>query len=173
MCLLIFWSDECLAEQSTLRKDSMKNIILAAAISILPATAFADGHNGHGQGFSSTVSSTTIEGKSGSITHMISEDIWQYQKAPEGWPTAAMATCHYTILMEAGQQAPSSINGVCESVDPDGDASVWLAAIDTSTGKGTGNLTSGTGKYSNINLKPSFQTTYQIDATHSIYDFKW
>ena len=94
----------------------MKNIILAAAISLLPVTAFAAGHNGHGQGFSSTVSSTTIEGKSGSITHMISEDIWHYQKAPEGWPTAAMATCHYTILMEAGQQAPSSINGVCESV---------------------------------------------------------
>ena len=109
----------------------MKNIVLAAAVSLLPATAFADGHNGHGQGFSSTVSSTTMEGKSGSITHMISEDIWQYQKAPEGWPKAATATCHYTILMEAGQQAPSSINGVCESVDPDGDASVWVAAIDT------------------------------------------
>ena len=91
----------------------MKNIILAVALSLLPATTFADGHNGHGQGFASTVSSTTIEGKSGSITHMISEDIWQYQKAPEGWPKAAMATCHYTILMEAGQQAPSSINGVC------------------------------------------------------------
>jgi hypothetical protein len=28
----------------------MKNIILAAAISLLPATAFAAGHNGHGQG---------------------------------------------------------------------------------------------------------------------------
>ena len=81
----------------------MKNIIFAAAVSLLPATTFADCHNGHGQGFASTVSSTTIEGKSGSITHMISEDIWQYQKAPEGWPTAAMATCHYTILMEAGQ----------------------------------------------------------------------
>ena len=151
----------------------MKHIILAAATSLIPATAFADGHNGHGQGFASTVSSTTIEGKSGSITHMISEDIWQYQMAPEGWPTAAMATCHYSILMEVGQQAPSSINGVCESVDPDGDASVWLAAIDTSTGMGTGTLTSGTGKYSNVNVQPSFQTTYQIDATHSIYDFKW
>ncbi|MDB2507898.1 hypothetical protein N9X37_04060 [Planktomarina temperata] len=56
----------------------MKNIILAAAISLLPVTAFAAGHNGHGHGFSSTVSSTTIEGKSGSITHMISEDIWHY-----------------------------------------------------------------------------------------------
>ena len=68
----------------------MKTIIATVAILLLPATAFADGHNGHGQGFSSTVSSTTIEGKSGSIIHMVSEDIWHYQKAPEGWPTAAM-----------------------------------------------------------------------------------
>ena len=45
----------------------MKTIIATVAILLLPATAFADGHNGHGQGFSSTVSSTTIEGKSGSI----------------------------------------------------------------------------------------------------------
>ena len=151
----------------------MKTIIATVAILLLPATAFADGHNGHGQGFSSTVSSTTIEGKSGSIIHMVSEDIWHYQKAPEGWPTAAMATCHYTMLMEAGQQAPSSINGICESVDPDGDASVWLAVIDTSTGIGTGSMTSGTGKYNGAELKPTFQTTYQIDATHSIYNFKW
>ena len=155
----------------------MKNQLTGTLTALILATsgsfAVAGSHNGQGQGFSSTVSSTTIEGKSGSIIHMVSEDIWHYQKAPEGWPTAAMATCHYTILMEAGQQAPSSINGVCESVDPDGDASVWLAAIDTSTGMGTGTLTSGTGKYSNTNPKPSFQTTYQIDATHSIYDFKW
>ena len=155
----------------------MKNQLTGTLTALILATsgsfAVAGSHNGQGQGFSSTVSSTTKEGKSGSIIHMVSEDIWHYQKAPEGWPTATMATCHYTILMEAGQQAPSSINGVCESVDPDGDASVWLAAIDTSTGMGTGTLTSGTGKYRNTNPKPSFQTTYQIDATHSIYDFKW
>ena len=53
--------------------------------------------------------------KSGSITHMVSEDIWNYEKAPEGWPTATMATCHYTMLREAGQKAPSSINAVCEA----------------------------------------------------------
>ncbi|MFQ3184714.1 MAG: hypothetical protein ACI901_001815 [Octadecabacter sp.] len=91
---------------------------------------------------------------------MVSEDIWHYQKAPEGWSTATMATCHYTMLMEAGQQAPLSINGVCESVDPNGDASVWLAVIDTSTGVGTGSMTSGTGKYNGNELKPTFQTTY-------------
>ena len=150
----------------------MKNIILAAAVSLLPATAFADGHY-NGQGFSSTVSSTTIEGKSGSIVHVVAEDFWQYQKAPEGWPTAAMATCHFTIMMAAGEQSPSSINGICESVDPDGDASVWTAAIDTSTGIGTGSLASGTGKYKGVKALPTFQTTFQIDATHSVYNFKW
>ncbi|MDB2469602.1 hypothetical protein N9X39_06030 [Alphaproteobacteria bacterium] len=93
---------------------------------------------------------------------MIAEDFWQYQNAPEGWPTAAMATCHFTMLMAAGEQAPSSINGICESVDPDGDASVWVAAIDPSTGK-----------YKGVKALPTFQTTFQIDATHSIYNFKW
>ena len=74
----------------------LTTIILAASGSV----ALADGHY-NGQGFSSTVSSTTIEGKSGSIVHVVAEDFWQYQKAPEGWPTAAMATCHYTIMMAA------------------------------------------------------------------------
>jgi len=73
----------------------------------------------------------------------------------------------------AGQQAPSSINGICESVGPDGDASVWIAAIDPTTDIGKGNLTSGTGKYNGAEAFPTFQTTFQIDATHSIYDFKW
>ena len=80
----------------------------------------------------------------------IAKDFWQYQNAPEGWPTAAMATCHFTILMAVGAQVPSSINGICESVDPDGDASVWVAAIDPSTGFGNGKLTGGTGKYKGV-----------------------
>jgi hypothetical protein len=154
----------------------MKYHIIGIMIGTILATtasfAFADGHY-YGQGFSSTVSSTTIEGKSGSIVHVVAEDFWQYQNAPEGWPTAAMATCHYTIMMAAGEQRPSSINGICESVDPDGDASVWTAAIDTSTGIGTGSLASGTGKYKGVKALPTFQTSFQIDATHSVYNFKW
>ena len=154
-------------------KHQLIGILTTITLTISSSFAVAEGHNGNGQGFSSIVSSTTKEGKSGSIVHMVAEDFWHYQNAPEGWPTAAMATCHYTMLMEAGQQAPSSINGICESVDPDGDASVWLAAIDTSTGIGTGSMTSGTGKYKGAEILPTFQTTFQIDATHSIYDFKW
>ena len=56
------------------------NGLLTAIILAAPGSAaLADGHY-NGQGFSSIVSSTTIEGKSGSIVHMIAEDFWQYQK---------------------------------------------------------------------------------------------
>ena len=150
----------------------INGLLIATILAASGSTALADGHY-NGQGFSSVVSSSTIEGKSGSIVHTIAKDFWQHQNAPDGWPTAAMATCHFTILMAAGGQAPSSINGVCESVDPDGEASVWVAAIDPSTGIGNGNLTSGTGKFKGVKALPTFQTTFQIDAAHSVYDFKW
>ncbi len=29
------------------------------------------------------------------------------------------------------------------------------------------------GKYKGVKALPTFQTTFQIDATHSIYNFKW
>ena len=54
----------------------------------------------------------------------------------DGQPKIMAGTNNYLGLtfdpdcVAAGQQAPSSINGICESVDPDGDASVWLAVID-------------------------------------------
>lgn len=152
-------------------KNKISGILTATILAASGSAALADGHY-NGQGFSSVVSSSIIEGKSGSIVHTNAKDFWQYQNAPEGWPTAAMATCHFTILMVAGAQAPSSINGICESVDPDGDASVWVAAIDPSTGIGNGKLTSDTGRYTGIKALPTFQTTFQIDAAHSIYDFK-
>ena len=44
MCFLFYSPDACLAEQPRLRNDFMKTIILAAAISLLPVTAFAGGH---------------------------------------------------------------------------------------------------------------------------------
>ena len=152
-------------------KNKISGLLTATILAALGPAALASGHY-NGQGFSSIVSSSTIDGKSGSVVHTIAKDFWQYQNAPEGWPAAAMTTCHFTNLMAAGEQVPSSINGICESVDPDGDASVWVAAIDPSTGIGNGNLTSGTGKNKGAQALPTFQTTFQIDAAHSIYDFK-
>ena len=136
-------------------KNQITGILTAASLVTSGSLAIAEGHNGNGQGFSTTVSSTTMAGTSGSIIHSIAEDFWNYENAPEGWPTAAMATCHFTIVV------------------PDGDASVWTAAIDPSTGVGKGNLTSGTGKYTGVEAFPTFQTSFQLDAKHSIYDFKW
>ena len=153
-------------------KNKINGILTATFLAASGSVALADGHY-NGQGFSSVVSSKTIEGKSGSIVHMIAKDFWQYQNAPEGWPTAAMATCHFTMLMAEGEQAPSAINGICESGAPDGGASGRGAASDRNTGSGHGNLTSGTGKYKGVKALPTFQTTFQIDAAHSIYDFKW
>ena len=153
-------------------KNSIFTLLATMFMVLTGSVALADGHY-NGQGFSTVVSTTTLEGKTGSITHMIANDFWNFGNAPEDWPTATMATCHYTILIEAGQQAPTSINGVCESVDPDGDATVWLASIDPATGIGTGSLTSGTGKYKGTSAEPTFQTTFQIDAGHSVYDFTW
>ena len=78
-----------------------------------------------------------------------------------------IATCYYTVLMAAGQQAPSSVNGVCESIDPDGDASVWTVLVHPETAMGSGKIVTGAGKYISTDLNPTLQTTVQIDETHS------
>jgi hypothetical protein len=72
-----------------------------------------------------------------------------------------IATCYHTVLMAAGQQAPSSINGVCGSVDLDGDASVWTVLVHPETGMGSGKIVSGAGKYVGTDLNPTLQTTVQ------------
>ena len=86
-------------------KNSITRIIAVIFSVVTSSAALADGHY-NGQGFSSNISSTTLEGKTGSIIHMINEDFWQYQNAPEGWPTAAMATCHFTMMIAAGRASP-------------------------------------------------------------------
>jgi len=146
---------------------------LMITLAVVSTSALADSHNGNGQGFSTITSSTTISGKTGTITHLVTDDIWNYENAPADWPKAAVATCNYTLMIAAGQQAPSSIHVICESIDPDGDASVWTGSVDPSTGIGTGEMTNGTGKYAEVEVNVTFQTTLQIDGTHSVFDFKW
>ena len=58
----------------------MKNIILAAAVSLLPATGFAGGHSGmggHGTGI--TVDNKVIEGETGTIVQNSTKDIWIWE----------------------------------------------------------------------------------------------
>ena len=84
-----------------------------------------------------------------------------------------IAIGYYTVLMATGQQAPSSVNGVCESIGLDGDTSVWTDLVHLVTGVGSGKMVSGAGKYVGTDLNPTLQTTVQIDDTHSEYGFKW
>ena len=78
-----------------------------------------------------------------------------------------IAICYYTVLMATGQQAPSSVNGVCESIGLDGDTSVWTVLVHLETGMGSGKIVSGAGKYVSTDLNPTLQTTVQINETHT------
>ena len=149
---------------------------LSLAVCIISMTAliaFADDTKGEGSGYSTIAESHKIDGKSGYIIHNTAKDFWHYEKAPKGWPTAVMATCHQTIIFKADAKAPSAISMICESVDADGDASIWSGSVDPKTGVGQGKMIFGTGKYEGAKVMPTFQTTYQIDTGHSVYKFKW
>ena len=142
-----------------------------ALVSFLPASALASGHSKVlGEGMSSTTSSSMMQGKTGHVVHNIAKDFWRYTKAPAGWPGAAVGTCHQTILLSA-ENIPIHIRVTCESVDGDGDASVWAGEVDPATGKGKGQLLAGTGKYSKGIGEISFSTVVQIDENHSVYRF--
>ena len=151
----------------------LRKILLSAAIISTPVAVLAGGHSGDGKGFSSVVDSVTTEGTTGVIVHNTASDFWYYENAPEGWPTAAMATCHQSILFKAGQQAPAAIQIICDSVDPDGDASLWTGIVDPKTGVGSGKMVAGTGKYADAEASPTFQTIYDMGSGKSIYQFKW
>ena len=119
---------------------------------------------------SSTSSSSMKKGKTGHIVHSITQDFWRYSKAPKGWPGAAVGTCHQTILLSP-ENTPINIRVTCESVDGDGDASVWSGVVDPATGKGKGKLLAGTGKYANGIGDITFATVIQIDENNSVYGF--
>jgi hypothetical protein len=110
------------------------------------------------------------KGKTGHIVHSITQDFWRYSKAPKGWPGAAVGTCHQTILLSP-ENTPINIRVTCESVDGDGDASVWSGVVDPATGKGKGKLLAGTGKYANGIGDITFATVIQIDENNSVYGF--
>ena len=72
----------------------MRNIIMAAVISLLPVSAFADGHlqvwDMAGLG-NAPSSSKMMEGTTGSIMINSSTDLWDWSEAPEGFPTLVTA----------------------------------------------------------------------------------
>ena len=149
----------------------MKNIILVAAVSLLPATAFAGGHSGlggHGTGI--TVDNKVIEGKTGTIVQNSTKDIWIWDNPPEGFDAATNASCTQTISFAKGQEAPIGGTVTCTVVDESGDV-----FINTGTFGADGvllTLVGGTGKwaaYTGAQWKGV--TRHSLEGGSSVYDF--
>ena len=149
----------------------MKNIIMAAAVSLFPATGFAGGHSGlggHGTGI--TVDNKVIEGKTGTIVQNSTKDIWIWDNPPEGFDAATNASCTQTISFAKGQEAPIGGTVTCTVVDESGDV-----FINTGTFGADGvllTLVGGTGKwaaYTGAQWKGV--TRHSLEGGSSVYDF--
>ena len=127
----------------------MKNIIFAAAIIVLPVTAFADAHakkiwNMAGLG-NAPDTSEMMQGRTGSLLINTSTDLWDWSQAPEGFPTLVTAECSQTVALTK-EGAPFGGVGVCAMMDPDGDLAIYFGEI-TPQMEYIGSLTAGSGKY--------------------------
>ena len=149
----------------------MKNIILIAAVSLLPATGFAGGHSGiGGHGTSITVDNKVIEGETGTIVQNSTKDIWIWDNPLEGFDAASNASCTQTISFAKGQKAPVGGTVTCTVVDESGDV-----FINTGTFGADGvllTLVGGTGKwaaYAGAQWKGV--TRHSLEGGGSVYDF--
>ena len=130
---------------------SMMKIAAQLSVALLIAipvnSVFAGGHmkGWEATGTQIPISSETVTGKTGSITHMKSTDIWDYSKAPEGMPRVVKATCHNTVVTNSGGAMLGGI-GVCESVDPNGDVSLFYGTFGKD-GVYSATMAQGTGVY--------------------------
>ena len=117
-----------------------------ASLCLGSGVALADGHALWPTVGSQTPPSTDMmEGKTGNIMHLTSSDVWNYAQAPDGWPTMVTAACHNSVLMLPNDSVAGGIGG-CESIDYDGDASVWYGEISPTFGY-DGKPVAGTGEY--------------------------
>ncbi len=58
--------------------------------------------------------------------------------------------CYQTLIFATGEQSPSLVHNTCHSIDPQGDAAVYIGKFDPTIGKFTGGFVSGTGKYAGL-----------------------
>ena len=149
-----------------------KSTVFVTALLLSSNVALADGHALWPTiGFQTTTATEMMEGKTGNIMHLTSNDVWDYAQAPDGWPTIVEATCHNTVLMLPNGGVAGGI-GVCESIDPDGDASVWYGEISPTFGY-DGKLLAGSGKYEKmVGAQFVGQVTGQLQSGASIYHVK-
>ena len=126
---------------------TMAKLAATLLITIPINAAFAGGHmkGWEATGTQMPESSETVSGKTGSITHIKSKDIWDYSKAPEGMPRVVGATCYNSVVTDPSGVMLGGV-GVCESVDPNGDVSLYSATFGKD-GVYNATLTQGTGVY--------------------------
>ena len=170
---VLAWPSSLTPNQCKQRRRTLKNLsILIAASTIFSGAAFADGHSlWPAVGFQTPTSTDMMEGKTGNIMHLTSNDVWDYAQAPEGWPKMVTATCHNSVLFLPDGGVAGGV-GVCESIDPDGDASVWYGEISPTFGY-DGKLVAGTGKYEKmVGAKFDGQVTGQMADGSAIYHVK-
>lgn len=127
-----------------------KTAIIISLITSTTGFAVADGHEAPGSGYWSTVSQELKEGKSGTIQYRVTKDIWDTPNAPDGWPKGGSGNCYQTLIFATGEQNPSFVHNTCHSIDPQGDAAVYIGKFDPTIGKFTGGFVSGTGKYAGL-----------------------
>ena len=166
MTILIFlWSKE----MKLFQKFSAALLLSAFAT----GSAFAGGHMKawEASGTQIPVSSETKTGKSGSITHLISTDIWDNSKAPANIPRVVKATCHNTVVNDSNGAMLGGV-GVCESVDGDGDVSLYIGTFGRD-GVYSATLSQGTGKYKDyVGVKLTGGFIGQTSSGEGIYHMK-
>ena len=150
----------------------LRKILLSAAIIVTPAALLAGGHSAFGgHGTSVITGSSTMEGKTGVLLSQTSEDVWIWDNAPEGYPTASTASCMQYIAFATGQMMPLGFINVCQQVDVDGDVNL-LQANPQADGSFLVTQIAGTGKWAAF---PGAQwvgkTDVNIGPNASVYSF--
>ena len=127
-------------------------IVIVLAIITSASLSWADAHSGWGgKSYSKSLGDTVTPGKTGTLIHSSTSDVWDWSEAPEGWPMAVTATCHQTNVISP-ENTHLFGRFICESVDGDGDISIWLGTWDGVNNIGTGKILFGTGKYENVKM---------------------
>jgi len=152
-------------------KLNLTSAAITLTLALTGTTVFSDGHDGAGKGYWSTVSQELKEGKSGTILYRVTKDVWDLSSRSDGWPKGGSGNCYQTLIFATGQEIPVFVHNTCHSIDPDGDAVVFMGKLDASIGKFTGGFVSGTGKYAG--LAPANLTFESVDYDQTSGMYSW
>ncbi|NCV68342.1 MAG: hypothetical protein EBW61_11455 [Rhodobacteraceae bacterium] len=112
-----------------------------------------------------------MEGKTGVLLSQTSEDVWIWDNAPEGYPTASTASCMQYIAFATGQMMPLGFINVCQQVDVDGDVNL-LQANPQADGSFLVTQIAGTGKWAAFTgAQWVGKTDVNIGPNASVYSF--